>query len=100
MLSFPPGGGRLGWGGQARGVYPCPVPPFHPTLTLALPRQGLSILFPNILRVGWTFQIRVPIDDTHTWHVMYQVYPQPPDAEGDKQEKIPVYEIPLKDEHG
>jgi 5,5'-dehydrodivanillate O-demethylase len=31
---------------------------------------------------------------------MYQVYPQPPGAEGEKQEHIPVYEIPLMDEHG
>jgi 5,5'-dehydrodivanillate O-demethylase oxygenase subunit len=63
-------------------------------------RIGHPILFPNILRVGWTFQIRVPMDDTHTWHVMYQVYPQPPGSEGEQQENIPVYEIPLTDEHG
>jgi len=31
---------------------------------------------------------------------MYQAYPQPPGAEGTQQEHIPVYEIPLKDEHG
>jgi len=34
-------------------------------------RIGHPILFPNILRVGWTFQIRVPMDDTHTWHLMF-----------------------------
>jgi 5,5'-dehydrodivanillate O-demethylase oxygenase subunit len=28
------------------------------------------------------------------------VYPQPPGANGEKQENIPVYEIPLTDEHG
>jgi 5,5'-dehydrodivanillate O-demethylase len=55
---------------------------------------------PVAASVGWTFQIRVPMDDTHTWHVMYQVYPQPPRAEGEKQENVPVYEIPLKDAHG
>jgi hypothetical protein len=43
-----------------------------------LGRIGHPILFPNILQVGWTFQIRVPMDDTHTWHLMYQVYPVPP----------------------
>ena len=63
-------------------------------------RIGHPILFPNILRVGWTFQIRVPMDDTHTWHVMYQAYPHPPGAEGTPQANIPAYEIPLKDEHG
>jgi 5,5'-dehydrodivanillate O-demethylase oxygenase subunit len=62
-------------------------------------RVGHPILFPNILRVGWTFQIRVPMDDTHTWHLMYQIYPVPPGAEP-TQEKIPVYDIPLMDERG
>ena len=62
-------------------------------------RLGHPILFPNILRVGWTFQIRVPMDDTHTWHVMYQVYPVPPGVE-EEQTTIPAYEIPLKDERG
>ena len=27
------------------------------------------LVFPNILRSGGTFQIRVPVDDTHTWRV-------------------------------
>jgi len=62
-------------------------------------RIGHPILFPNILRVGWTFQFRVPMDDTHTGHVMYQVYPPPPGAKP-TQERIPVYEIPVKDERG
>jgi len=62
-------------------------------------RIGHPILFPHILRVGWTFQIRVPMDDTHTWHLMYQVYPIPPGAE-EEQAKVPVYEIPLTDERG
>ena len=30
VFSFPPGGGRLGWGGQVRSVSPCPTPPLHP----------------------------------------------------------------------
>jgi 5,5'-dehydrodivanillate O-demethylase len=55
-----------------------------------------------MLRVGSgglaTFQIRVPIDDTHTWHVWYQTYapggPVPP------QESIPVYPVPLTDADG
>jgi len=62
-------------------------------------RTGHPVLFPNILRVGWTFQIRVPMDDTHTWHVMYQVYPPPPGV-AEEQARIPVYEIPLQDERG
>ena len=62
-------------------------------------RVGHPILFPNILRVGWTFQFRVPIDDTHTWHVMYQVLPPPPGA-NPAQPRIPVYDIPLTDASG
>jgi 5,5'-dehydrodivanillate O-demethylase len=61
---------------------------------------GHPILFPNILRVNWTFQIRVPVDDTHTWHVMYQAYPPPPGAEGTPQKTVPVYDIPITDERG
>lgn len=55
-----------------------------------------------MLRVGSgglaTFQIRVPIDDTHTWHVWYQCYT--PGGAVPEQESIPVYEVPLKDEQG
>jgi 5,5'-dehydrodivanillate O-demethylase len=61
---------------------------------------GHPILFPNMLRVGWTFQIRVPMDDTHTYHIMYGVYPAPPGATDHQQETIPVYDIPMKNERG
>ena len=60
-------------------------------------RIGHPIVFPNVLRVGTTFQIRVPMDDTHTWHLMYGAYPNPPEEPGYRQEKIPFYQIPLKD---
>ena len=39
------------------------------------------------------------MDYTHTWHVMYQVYPPPPGV-AEEQARIPVYEIPLQDERG
>ena len=63
---------------------------------------GHPLVFPGMLRVGSgglaTFQIRVPVDDTHTWHVWYQTYapggPVPP------QESIPVYTVPLVDPQG
>ena len=63
---------------------------------------GHPLVFPGMLRVGGggiaTFQIRVPVDDTHTWHVWYQAYrfdvPAPPQA------AIPVYRVPLHDEQG
>jgi hypothetical protein len=41
----------------------------------------------------------LPLDDTHTWHLMYQVYPIHHGAEP-TQDKIPVYDIPLMDERG
>ncbi len=53
-----------------------------------------------MLRVNWTFQIRVPMDDTHTWHVMYQAYPPLPGRERERQETVPVYDIPHTDERG
>ena len=40
------------------------------------------------------------MDDTHTWHLMYGAYPPAPGVEDYKQDKIPFYEIPLKDEYG
>ncbi|MEK7216108.1 MAG: aromatic ring-hydroxylating dioxygenase subunit alpha, partial [Chloroflexota bacterium] len=60
---------------------------------------GHPIIFPYMLRIGaasdYSFQIRVPIDDTHTWHAHYLVYrpgiPVPP------QQAVPVYDIPLRD---
>jgi len=63
-------------------------------------RVGHPIVFPTMLRVGTNFQIRVPMDDTHTWHLMYGVYPPPPGEVDYKQDKIPFYEIPTKGENG
>jgi 5,5'-dehydrodivanillate O-demethylase oxygenase subunit len=62
-------------------------------------KTGHPLVFPGMLRVGGgiaTFQIRVPVDDTHTWQVWYYRFdsPAPP------QDAIPVYRVPLHDEHG
>jgi 5,5'-dehydrodivanillate O-demethylase len=61
-------------------------------------RVGHPVVFPNILRSGTGFQYRVPVDDSHTYHLIYQVYqtglPMPPQA------AVPVYEIPLLDTDG
>jgi 5,5'-dehydrodivanillate O-demethylase oxygenase subunit len=58
---------------------------------------GHPVLFPNILLSGSTsrptFQIRVPIDDTHTWHVWYTCYARPEFKE--PQESIPFYNVPV-----
>ncbi|MSQ28283.1 MAG: aromatic ring-hydroxylating dioxygenase subunit alpha [Dehalococcoidia bacterium] len=61
-------------------------------------RIGASVVFPITRRVGTTFQIRVPIDDTHTRHYNYVVMrpgiPVPP------QDAVPVYELPLLEQDG
>src|SRR6267142_158316 len=58
-------------------------------------RIGHPVLFPNILRVGSNFQYRVPVDDTHTLHVWFTAYPQPPEAEVPRQDTIHFYTVPL-----
>ena len=63
-------------------------------------RIGHSVVFPNTLRVGTGFQIRVPLDDTHTRHYHYVVYTPAPGVQAPKQEDIPHYEFPLTDKAG
>jgi 5,5'-dehydrodivanillate O-demethylase len=67
-----------------------------------------TVIFPFYTQTGVSgsprseYQIRVPIDDTHTYHLCYQVYAAPAGAgiELPKQEVIPYYEPPTVDEHG
>jgi len=63
---------------------------------------GHPILFPNMLAVGdYTlpeFQIRVPIDDTHTQYYWYRC--KPAEAGAAKQATIPVWDNPYQDENG
>ncbi len=61
-------------------------------------RLGHPILFPNILRVGHGLEIRVPVDDTHTLHVLTN-YRQYKEGE-ERQTSIPFEERPLYDEKG
>ena len=59
---------------------------------------GHPILFPNILRVSHGLEIRVPVDDTHTLHVItnYRQY-----NEGEApQTEVPFDDRPLFDENG
>lgn len=67
-------------------------------------RIGHPLIFPNMARLGgrggqWEFQIRVPLDDTHTWHICYEAY-APPGVNVPPQEVVPMYDVPLKDERG
>jgi 5,5'-dehydrodivanillate O-demethylase len=65
---------------------------------------GHPLVFPNMVRVGahrqHRFQIRVPVDDTHTLHWWYSCYFPAPGTPGVEQEHIPVYEVPFRDDNG
>lgn len=65
---------------------------------------GHPILFPNILSVGEggraQFQIRVPIDDTHTYHVWYRTKPRPAGSAAQDAASIPVLDYAYKHEDG
>jgi len=67
-------------------------------------RMGHPILFPNVLRVGlqnWHgLHYRVPIDDTHTLHIMCDLTLPEPGATADPQETVPFKVWPLYDENG
>ncbi|MEE8517790.1 MAG: Rieske 2Fe-2S domain-containing protein [Dehalococcoidia bacterium] len=56
------------------------------------------LIFPNVLRVGDRTQIRVPIDDEHTWHVVISFTPSPDGSVVEDHEHPKVaYEPPYKD---
>jgi 5,5'-dehydrodivanillate O-demethylase len=63
-------------------------------------------IFPHNVRVGGPgkirqeYQIRVPIDDTHTYHIAYQAYIAPEGVEVPIQNSVPYYEAPILDENG
>jgi 5,5'-dehydrodivanillate O-demethylase len=65
---------------------------------------GHPILFPNILSVGdggrSQFQIRVPIDDTHTYHVWYRTKPRAENTPLQDPATIPVLDYAYKHEDG
>jgi 5,5'-dehydrodivanillate O-demethylase len=64
---------------------------------------GHPLLFPNALRVGehgrHRMQIRVPIDDTHTWHVWYSCY-RIEGVDAPPQPEVPLYDVPWRDANG
>jgi 5,5'-dehydrodivanillate O-demethylase len=73
-------------------------------------RIGHPVVFPNMLSVGngdensryYAFQIRVPVDDTHTMHLWYTAYMPPKGVEVPPHllDKVHVYEVPWQDENG
>ena len=62
---------------------------------------GHPLVFPNYVLIGQAghreFQIRVPVDDTHTWHLTYTVFFPGPGIEVPPQETIPTFEVPIRD---
>lgn len=67
-------------------------------------RTGHPLVFPVMLRVGaglqHRFQIRVPVDDTHTAHWWYACYRAPDGVAPPRQQEVPLYEVPWRDERG
>lgn len=67
-------------------------------------KTGHPLIFPCMLRVGaqgqHRFQIRVPVDDTHTLHFWYACYQPPAGKRAPAQPDIPVYEVPWRDDKG
>jgi 5,5'-dehydrodivanillate O-demethylase len=67
-------------------------------------RIGHPLVFPAMVRVGagrqHRFQIRVPVDDTHTLHFWYSCYLPQAGLPAPVQAEIPVYDVPFRDEHG
>lgn len=69
-------------------------------------RKHSAVIFPFTTQTGSAgsprsdYQFRVPMDDTHTLHIAYQVYAGPPGVEAPKQDVVPWYEAPLFDEKG
>jgi 5,5'-dehydrodivanillate O-demethylase len=67
-------------------------------------KVGHPIIFPNILLVGSPFdavlQFRVPIDDTHTYHVSHSTWRAAPGATAPEQPEVPYRYVRLRDEDG
>ncbi len=73
-------------------------------------RIGHPVVFPNILAVGngdpkaryHSFQMRVPVDDTHTLHLWFNAYLPPPGATVPPHltGRLHTYEVPWRDAQG
>jgi len=67
-------------------------------------KVGHPVVFPYILKTGAvaasSFQIRVPMDDTHTYHILYRVYRPGIPVPRDVQERVTVHELPWQEPNG
>jgi 5,5'-dehydrodivanillate O-demethylase oxygenase subunit len=65
-----------------------------------------TVMFPFYTQTGRAgaprseYQLRIPMDDTHTLHICYQTYAAPPEIPAPHQDVIPYYEPPTVDESG
>jgi len=65
-----------------------------------------TVIFPFCTQIGKAgaprseYQLRIPIDDTHTLHMCYQQYGAPDGLTVPYQEVVPWYAPPTVDEHG
>ena len=65
-----------------------------------------TVIFPFYTQTGGPgmvrqeFQIRVPVDDTNTYHINYGCYMAPDEVPAPDQETIPYYDVPLFDDDG
>ncbi len=107
--------GRTKWGNGIKELFAHPTPHgFEKGIVFSkelgaeadLTRRHSTVIFPFMTQTGKAggprseYQIRVPMDDTHTYHICYQVYAAPPGVEAPKQEGVPWYEPPERDEKG
>lgn len=73
-------------------------------------KVGHPIVFPNMLAVGngdeksryYSFQMRVPVDDTHTMHLWFNAYVPPHGVEAPKHllDRVHTYDVPFLDDKG
>jgi 5,5'-dehydrodivanillate O-demethylase len=68
-------------------------------------RMGHPLVFPDKVRIpvlgtGAAFQIRVPVDDTTTWHLEYEVFFPPDGVQAPRQDVVPLYDLPLQNDLG
>jgi 5,5'-dehydrodivanillate O-demethylase len=67
-------------------------------------KHGHPVFFPNVLMVGntvsITFQWRVPVDDTNTYHVSLYIWRAAPGQQAPVQERVPYRYVNLKDKDG
>jgi len=63
--------------------------------------EGHPLVFPNYVLIGGPgreeLQIRVPVDDTTTWHLAYQIYHPADGVVLPPQETIETFDVPIEE---